>query len=452
MPVLNPDSPRIGQQHLQNLLLQSSVSHKSSPPALTRIDHQSWRGRKRSRSPSTSPVTLTERMWRPWKGAAEASGEREGWGRGVGTTTQGRWENSSSFAREMEGFGGDLTRSYSSGVNLVIPSDPPRQTTSSIALESGGIGVNRIHNDASSSAITPRLGRSSHTSGQMPLKGSHARPQDINHSHPTESSTDLSGRPIDRGSGTADVVPVWDINASRDGRRSRSSGSHTASSRAMKSKTLATGTGGSEGDVPHEIGNSPNPNYVQTNAILHDLVSARITAPRIHSNPFSQHAQRLTRRPPRDAIVRGPRNDVRSTTNENGKRPSRSPSPRSMTIALPVSPSASINSTLTASSDDRDAERALLVAGYEGSGMRYGVDGISGAMTNRGRLSPVRRRRMLSYDSEEESLGDDGEVGGKESTGDDASRRMSGALPSGYEDMNRLLGRLAIQRRGCRRA
>lgn len=279
MPGPTQDSPRKDQPYSQNLLSQSAPSLNSSPPALTRIDHQSWRGRKRSRSPSTSPVTLTERMWRPWKGAGKASSEQEGWSRGVEATIQGRWVNSSSFGRKMEGFGGDLTRSYSSGVDLVIPLDPPRPQTSSIAMESVGNGINRIHNDPSSSAFTPRLGRSSHTSGQMPLKRSHAGSQDINHSHSTESFTDLTGRPVHRGSGSADVVPVWDINASRDGRRSRSSGSYAAASRATKRRTLAAGTGGDRGDVPHEIGDPPNSNYVQTNAFLHDLVSARITAP-----------------------------------------------------------------------------------------------------------------------------------------------------------------------------
>jgi hypothetical protein len=124
-----------------------------------------------------------------------------------------------------------------------------------------------------------------------------------------------------------------------------------------------------------------------------------------------------------------------------------------MAVALPVSPSASITSTSTSHSEDRDAERALLVAGHEGIGMRYDVDGSSRDKTGRGNASPVRRGRVLSYDSDDSD--GDREVGqdaGIDTAKETATRQMSGSLVSGYEDMNRLLGRLAIQRRGCRRA
>jgi hypothetical protein len=125
-----------------------------------------------------------------------------------------------------------------------------------------------------------------------------------------------------------------------------------------------------------------------------------------------------------------------------------------MAVPLPVSPSASIISASTSHSEDRDAEGALLVAGHEGIGMRYEVEGSLRDKTRRGNTSPVRRGRVLSYDSDDS----DGEREvGKDDAGIDAARgtatrQMSGSLVSGYEDMNRLLGRLAIQRRGCRRA
>lgn len=145
----------------------------------------------------------------------------------------------------------------------------------------------------------------------------------------------------------------------------------------------------------------------------------------------------------------GLRSNASHARNENGK-PSRSPSPHSMAIPLPVSPSASITSASTSHSEDRDAERALLVAGHEGIGMRYDVDRDSRDMTGRCNKSPVRRGRVLSYDSDE-SNEEREDVSADKGKGT-ATRQMGGPLVSGYEDMNRLLGRLAIQRRGCRRA
>lgn len=78
-------------------------------------------------------------------------------------------------------------------------------------------------------------------------------------------------------------------------------------------------------------------------------------------------------------------------------------------------------------------------------------EGISRRKTRRA-PSPVRRGRRLSYDSDEDESDDERADEGTEDPGKGMVRQMSGPLASGYEDMNRLLGRLAIQRRGCRRA
>jgi hypothetical protein len=120
-----------------------------------------------------------------------------------------------------------------------------------------------------------------------------------------------------------------------------------------------------------------------------------------------------------------------------------------------LSPSASISSapslqlsptTSSRSGDSYGNSAALLVAEDTGANIRRSdIDALDGttisSMKGQGRASSPSRLHSYMSDEEDESslgFGTPAETSGK-------------CLVSGYEDMNRLLGRLAIQRRGCRR-
>lgn len=275
MPILTQDPPRRTLQRLQNLLSQPPSCTGSSPPALTKIDHQSWRGRKRSRSPSTSPVVSTERTWRPWSGVAAAVERQELLGGSNDVSGYQRHRAPDGFGGSFGGFGADnllSANSYASGVGLVAPKDWNSSEETSIAAEISSISVDGFNDDATS-AITPHLHRSTDISTRTPSDSSSVGARDVK----VPSTSRLLSGPLEAYK-ISDVVPVWDVNASRDNHRIASSGSRMSPSRAVKTET-AVETMSSMGTCVLDCGagDMENSHYVLTNALLNDLVSTSLS-------------------------------------------------------------------------------------------------------------------------------------------------------------------------------
>lgn len=153
-----------------------------------------------------------------------------------------------------------------------------------------------------------------------------------------------------------------------------------------------------------------------------------------------QHLQRRTRRP-----------FVKPVSEKHKEREEPSHQPQLLPPSASNSSPPSLHLSPTTSSRSGDSygnSAALLVAEDTGANItRSDIDALDGtggtsvnSMKGQGRTSSPRR--MHSYMSDEE----DGSSFGL----DPAAETSGNCLVSGYEDMNRLLGRLAIQRRGCR--
>jgi hypothetical protein len=279
MPILTQEPH---QTHLQSIL-PSNISQRSSNSSGSRpaplVNHQSWRGRKRSRSPSTSPVASMERMWRPWSGVTMA-GSGEGVGAGIGNL--GGEQRQRAFAFGGESFGS--ASSYASGVGLVVPVDQPSHGESSISQT--GISVQELGRSTSSfrtitsetrisiseldhaTSATSRPHRSRVPMTSNPQSNS-LDVRDIKHPQPQPSDVPISG--LRRG--TRDVVPVWDVNASINNQRMEEP--ESGMPRALETTTVEPMRKDVDTREPEE---TENPHYLLTNAVLRDLVSPALAS------------------------------------------------------------------------------------------------------------------------------------------------------------------------------
>lgn len=264
-------------------------------------------------------------------------------------------------------------------------------------------------------------------------------------------------------------VPVWDVNASVE-RCTKDRGDEFSTQREMPCATDSLEPLGKR-YARDEVGvrdDLENRYYVLSNAVLHDLVSLLFRDCGNSSLMASfavvdQHSQRRTRR-----LFAG-------SVDLEGRKQDQDTIQLHQQIRSPLSSfsSAASASSLSETSSTRTSfeygeEAALLVAKDVGGGMGSHADsldidrqiGTAGrSRARRGRRSdgsPGPTCRVLSFDSDEDESGgdfgfDDAEDGPGQGLRKPTPTTSGSSLTSGYEDMNRLLGRLVIQRRGCRR-
>ncbi|KAJ9104996.1 hypothetical protein QFC20_004437 [Naganishia adeliensis] len=277
MPILTEDPRRLTHPHNLSFPAVISPTPTRISPAPSRVPPriETWRGRKRSRSPSTSPAGSPERTWRTWSGTQTLNKEPMVMERQLlvrddlvasGQQQQGQ---RGPFLAHHQGFQDYAVRS---GVQLVLPTDetiahPSAQTLenpdaseSIINHQHGPLSKRKasihsassIHQDPQTHADAPKIKRPR-------FKGSYEHPSSAGEITSEDSYTLMNQE-----------VPVWDIRRSAENSRESAEGA---------SVRLSIGKGDwadleeyREGDMSEDLENGY---YVSSNMLLHDLVSLR---------------------------------------------------------------------------------------------------------------------------------------------------------------------------------
>lgn len=278
MPILTEDPRRLTHPHNLSFppllsqttpIIRSHSSARATPnPARITPRIETWRGRKRSRSPSTSPVGSPERSLKRWSGVrnVERGPSRER--TGIAADGMERLDQESRYQQRQSPEGADDGYAVRSGVQLVLPTEeePANQPTRTVDEMNANLPIDHEYR--------PRSSKRKASLPSIPSSTPHLRSHD---DAPKVKRTRFKGS-LEHHCSSASIfdahtapeqeVPVWDVNKSLEISRG---GAHGGCAGLLpRADSADVGEGGRE-DASKDLENGY---YVSSNMMLRDLVSA----------------------------------------------------------------------------------------------------------------------------------------------------------------------------------